>query len=41
MCGGSLAITPGDGGGTVVTVTIPDSAMLKEKNEVCQFGKTS
>ena len=25
MCGGSLAITPGEGGGTVVTVTIPDS----------------
>jgi sensor histidine kinase YesM len=26
MCSGSLAITPGEGGGTVVTVTIPDSA---------------
>ena len=26
MCGGSLAITPREGGGTVVTVTIPDSA---------------
>ena len=25
MCGGSLTIAPGDGGGTVVTVTIPDS----------------
>ena len=25
MCSGSLAITPHDGGGTVVTVTIPDS----------------
>jgi hypothetical protein len=25
MCGGSLTITPGDGGGTMVTVTIPDS----------------
>ena len=25
MCGGSLTITPGEGGGTVVTVTIPDS----------------
>ena len=24
MCGGSLVITPGDNGGTVVTVTIPD-----------------
>jgi sensor histidine kinase YesM len=27
MCGGSLTITPGEGGGTVVTVTIPDSTM--------------
>ena len=26
MCGGSLTIAPNDGGGTVVTVTIPDSA---------------
>ena len=26
MCGGSLAIGPNEGGGTVVTVTIPDSA---------------
>ena len=26
MCGGSLTITAADGGGTVVTVTIPDSA---------------
>ncbi len=26
MCGGSLTITPNDGGGTVVTVIIPDSA---------------
>ena len=26
MCGGSLAITPGDRGGTMVSVTIPDSA---------------
>ena len=26
MCGGSLTITPADGGGTVVTVTIPDTA---------------
>ena len=25
MCGGSLTVTPNDGGGTVVTVTIPDS----------------
>lgn len=26
MCGGSMTIQPRDGGGTVVTVTIPDSA---------------
>lgn len=26
MCGGSLMITPNDGGGTVVTVRVPDSA---------------
>ncbi len=26
MCGGSMTITPNDGGGTMVTVTIPDSA---------------
>ena len=26
MCGGSMTITPGEGGGTVVTVTIPDRA---------------
>ena len=25
MCGGTLSITPGEGGGTMVTVTIPDS----------------
>ena len=25
MCGGYLAITPNEGGGTVVTITIPDS----------------
>ena len=24
MCGGRLTITPNDGGGTVVTVTVPD-----------------
>ena len=35
MCGGSLDISPGDGGGTVVTVTIPDSAGEKV---VCQSG---
>ena len=27
MCGGSLTITPNEGGGTVVTLTIPDSAV--------------
>ncbi len=27
MCGGSLTITPGDGGGTVVTILIPDSPL--------------
>jgi hypothetical protein len=26
MCGGQMTITPNDGGGTVVTVTVPDSA---------------
>ena len=26
MCGGTLRITPNEGGGTVVTVTIPDRA---------------
>ena len=26
MCGGQLTIAPGEGGGTVVTVTIPDAA---------------
>ena len=26
MCGGSLTITPREGGGTVVMVTIPDSS---------------
>ena len=30
MCGGSLTITPNDGGGTVVTVAIPDSAAEKQ-----------
>ncbi len=28
MCGGSLTIAPNDGGGTVVAITIPDSAAL-------------
>ena len=27
MCDGSLNIRPGDGGGTVVTITIPDNAI--------------
>jgi len=31
MCGGSLSITPNDGGGTVVTVTIPNSAAEKQQ----------
>ena len=26
MCDGSLTITPNDGGGTVVTITIPNNA---------------
>ena len=26
MCGGDLAIMPNEGGGTVVTMTIPDKA---------------
>lgn len=30
MCGGQLTIAPGEGGGTVVTVTIPDAADPKE-----------
>ena len=30
MCGGSLTITPNDGGGTVVTVSIHDSAAEKQ-----------
>lgn len=30
MCGGCMTITPGDSGGTVVTVIIPDIAGLKE-----------
>jgi signal transduction histidine kinase len=30
MCGGSLSITPNDGSGTTVTVTIPDSAAEKQ-----------
>ena len=30
MCGGSLSITPNDGGGTTVTVTIPDNSTEKQ-----------
>ena len=30
MCGGSLVIKPGDSGGTIVTVTIPDSTERKK-----------
>ena len=30
MCGGQLTIAPGEGGGTVVTVTIPDATDPKE-----------
>jgi len=30
MCGGSLTITLNDGGGTIVTVTIPDSTAEKQ-----------
>jgi LytS/YehU family sensor histidine kinase len=33
MCGGSLTILPGDDGGTVVTVTIPDNAGDQEAKE--------
>ena len=32
MCGGSLVITPNDGGGTAVTVTIPDSGAEKQQH---------
>ena len=32
MCGGSLAILPRDGGGTVVTLSIPDSAAEQAEN---------
>ena len=32
MCGGHLSITPNNGGGTVVTVTVPDST--KENGEM-------
>ena len=30
MCGGTLEITPRPGGGTVVTVTVPDGARSKQ-----------
>ena len=29
MCGGSLTVTQGDGGGTRVTITIPDIAAIE------------
>ena len=32
MCGGSLTITPNDGGGTVVTITIADGAAKRQDN---------
>jgi sensor histidine kinase YesM len=31
MCGGSLTIVPNEGGGTVVTIKIPDSAEQKRE----------
>jgi hypothetical protein len=33
MCGGNMTITPNEGGGTVVTVTIPDSAAQETFHE--------
>ena len=32
LCGGSLTITPNDGGGTVVTITIPNGAAKRQDN---------
>ena len=32
MCGGSLMVTPNDSGGTVVTVTIPDSKKTPDQD---------
>ncbi|MBQ9606327.1 MAG: hypothetical protein IJV16_04050 [Lachnospiraceae bacterium] len=33
MCGGSMTIKPREGGGTVVTITIPDSNEMEELQE--------
>ncbi|MBR1478647.1 MAG: hypothetical protein IJ608_11920 [Lachnospiraceae bacterium] len=33
MCGGSMTIKPREGGGTVVTITIPDSTERKKEPE--------
>ena len=33
MCGGQLEIAPGEGGGTVVTLTVPDSAVQEKERE--------
>ena len=38
MCGGSLTITPGDGGGTVVTITIPNGAAGRQDNAPDRAG---
>jgi len=36
MCGGKMEITPGDSGGTIVTVTIPDRQQ-KVDGHACNF----
>ena len=38
MCGGSLVITPGDDGGTVVTLTIPDTPSVQKEKGVYVFA---
>ena len=42
MCGGSLVISPGDSGGTVVKVTIPDRspASGEETYEKTKYSQT-
>ena len=40
MCGGRISIAPNEGGGTVVTVTIPDSAAEQEKNTEKEDGQS-
>jgi hypothetical protein len=42
MCGGSLVISPGDSGGTVVKVTIPDRspASGEEAYEKTKYSQT-